>query len=126
MPHKFKIIWRKNDKFVVQFLYNTEIMVWSASYRTKSSAKNLIEIVKKNASGAAIVDLSRSEATAGYQFEIVQSKNGQFYVRFVASNGEPMLVSETYRERRNALACAESIAANAAPAQVEDLTYAGQ
>ncbi len=120
MPHKFKIVARKNDQFGVQFLYNSEIMVWSESYKGKSSAKNCIESIKKNAPSAAVVDLSKDETGSGYRFEIVESKSGQFYTRFVASNGETMVISETYPDKRNAINCAESVAKNAPAAEVTD------
>lgn len=120
MPHKFKIVSRKNDQFGVQFLYNSEIMVWSESYKAKSGAKNCIESIKKNAPGASIVDLSKGESGSGYRFEIVEAKNGQFYTRFIASNGEPMVVSETYPDKRNAISCAESVAKNAPAAEITD------
>ena len=120
MPHKFKIVSRKNDQFGVQFLYNSEIMVWSESYKGKASASNCIESLKKNAPGAAIVDLTKDETGSGYRFEIVGSKDGQFYNRFVASNGETMVRSETYTDKRNAISCARSVAKNAPAAAVED------
>lgn len=118
--HKFKIVDRKDGQFGVQFLYNTEIMVWSESYRQKSSATNCIESLKKNAPGAAIVDLTRDEEAKGYRFEIVKSKNDQFFVRFVASNGETMVISETYTDKRNAINCANSVKTRAADAPLAD------
>ena len=120
MPHKFKIVSRKNDQYGVQFLYNSEIMVWSESYKGKSSATNCIESIKKNAPGSAVVDLTKDDKGSGYRFEIVESKNGQFFVRFVASNGETMVISETYTDKRNAMNCAVSVAKNAPAAAVED------
>ncbi len=120
--HKFKIVDRKDGQFGVQFLYNSEIMVWSESYKQKSSATNCIDSIKKNAPGAAIVDLSKDEQGKGYRFEIAKSKNDQFFVRFVASNGEPMVISETYTDKRNAINCAQSIQKNAPDAPVEDDT----
>ncbi|MCT8997971.1 YegP family protein [Chelativorans intermedius] len=120
MPHKFKIVSRKDDQFGVQFLYNSEIMVWSESYKAKSSAKNCIDSIKRNAPGAPIVDLTKDESGSGYRFEIAGSKNGEFFTRFVASNGETMVRSETYTDKRNAINCAESIAKNAPDAPVED------
>jgi len=120
MPHKFKIVSRKNDQYGVQFVYNSEIMVWSESYKGKSSATNCIESIKKNAPGAAVVDLTKDDKGSGYRFEIVESKNGQYFVRFVASNGETMVISETYTDKRNAVNCATSVAKNAPAAAVED------
>ena len=122
MPHKFKIVDRKNDQFGVQFVYNSEVMVWSESYKGKASAKNCIESIKKNAPKAPVVDLSKGETGKGYRFEIVKSKNDQFYLRFVAANGEPMVISETYTDKRNAQKCAASVAKNGPAAAVEDAT----
>ncbi len=120
--HKFKIIERKNDQFGVQFVYNSEVMVWSESYKGKASATNCIESIKKNAPGAAVVDLTKDEEGKGYRFEIVGSKDGQFYVRFVASNGEPMVISETYKAKASAQNCIDSVKKNGPGAPTEDLT----
>ena len=120
--HKFKIKDRKNDQFGVQFVYNAEVMVWSESYKGKASAKNCIESLKKNAPGAAVADLSRNEKATGYRFEIVASKDDQFYVRFMAPNGEPMVISETYKSKSSAKNCIESVKKNAPDAPVEDDT----
>ncbi|MDB5523132.1 MAG: hypothetical protein JWM58_895 [Rhizobium sp.] len=86
--HKFKILKAANDQFRVQFLYNSEVMVWSENYASKASARNCIESIKKNAPGAATVDVSKDETGSGYRFEIVESKDGEHFVRFRASNGE--------------------------------------
>lgn len=117
--HKFKIVDRKDGQFGVQFLYNSEVMMWSESYKQKSSATNCIESTRKNAPGAMIVDLSKDEDGKGYRFEIVKSKNDQFFVRFVASNGEPMMISESYTDKRNAIKCATSIKERATQAPIE-------
>ncbi|WP_029042137.1 YegP family protein [Cucumibacter marinus] len=118
--HKFKIVARKNDQFGVQFVYNAEIMVWSESYTSKSSAQNCIDSIKKNAPDAAVADLTKDEDAKGYRFEIVASKDDQFFVRFVASNGETMVRSETYTSKSSAKNCVESVKKNAPGAPVED------
>lgn len=120
--HKFKIVARKDGQFGVQFLYNSEIMVWSESYKGKASAKNCIESMKKNVVDAAIADHSKGEDASGYRFEVVPSKDGQFYVRFVASNGETMVRSETYTTKASANNCVASVIKNAPDAPVEDET----
>jgi uncharacterized protein len=107
--HRFKIVGRKNDQFGVQFSYNSEIMVWSESYKSKASAKNCIASLKKNAPGAPVVDLSQGEEGKGYRFEIEKSKDGQFYVRFRASNNEIMVRSETYKSKSSAKNCIQSL-----------------
>ena len=95
MPHKFKIVDRANGQTGVQFVYNAEIVFWSESYKAKASAENCIESLKKNAPGAATADLTEGETESGYHFEIDKAKNGETYVRFVASNGETMVRTET-------------------------------
>jgi uncharacterized protein YegP (UPF0339 family) len=120
MAYKFKIVTRKNGQFGVQFIYNSEIMVWSESYTSKASAKNCIESLNKHAPTAPVIDLSKGEEGSGYRFEIVKSKDGQFYNRFVASNGETMVRSETYTDKRNAKSCAASVAKNGPSAPIED------
>lgn len=120
--HKFKIVARKDGQFGVQFVYNSEIMVWSESYKGKASAKNCIESMKKNVGDAAIADHANGEDASGYRFEIVPSKNDQFFVRFVASNAETMVISETYTSKASAKNCVASVIKNAPDAPVEDET----
>jgi len=122
MAHKFKIVDRKNDQFGVQFVYNAEIMVWSESYKGKASAQNCIDSIKKNAPGAATADLTKGEEAKGYRFEIVGSKDDQFFVRFVAPNGETMVQSETYTSKASAQNCVDSVKKNAPDAPTEDET----
>lgn len=122
MAHKFKIVDRANDQFGVQFVYNSEIIVWSESYKAKASATNCIESIKKNAPDADVADLTKDEDAKGYHFEIVASKDDQFFVRFVASNGETMVISETYTSKTNAKNCIESVKKNSPDAPVADET----
>jgi len=118
--HKFKIVRRKDGQFGVQFCYNSEIMVWSENYKGKASAQNCIASLKKNAPEAAVVDLTGGEEGAGYRFEIDKSKDGQFYVRFRAANGEIMVRSETYVSKSSAKNCIKSVKERGADAPVVD------
>ena len=120
--HKFKILNAANDQFRIQFLYNSEVMVWSENYASKTSAKNCIESIKKNAGGAATIELSKDETGSGYRFEIVESKDGEHFVRFKASNGESMVRSETYASKASAKNCIESVKKNGPDAEVIDET----
>lgn len=120
--HKFKIVGAANDQFRVQFVYNAEVMVWSENYASKASAKNCIESIKKNAPGAAVVDLTKEETGKGYRFEIAEAKNGETFVRFVAANGEPMVISETYKSKSSAKNCIESVKKNSPGAETVDET----
>lgn len=109
MSHKFKIVAAKGDQFRVQFLYNSEIMVWSENYKGKASAQNCIASIKKNGPDAPTFDLTKDEEAKGYRFEIAGSKDGQFFVRFVASNGETMVRSELYKAKASAQNCIKSV-----------------
>lgn len=122
MPHRFKIVSRKNEQFGVQFVYNSEVIVWSESYTGKSSAKNCIESLKKHAPDAPTVDLTKDEKGSGYRFEIAGSKDGQTYVRFVASNGETMVRSETYKSKTSAKNAIASVKKNGPGAETVDET----
>ncbi|OJF95054.1 hypothetical protein AX760_04300 [Pararhizobium antarcticum] len=120
--HKFKILKNEKGEYRTQFVYNSEVMVWSENYASKASAKNCIESLKKNAPGAATVDLSKEETGSGYRFEIVESKDGQHFVRFKASNGETMVRSETYASKASAKNCIDSVKKNGPDAPTEDET----
>lgn len=120
--HKFKIVAAAKDQFRVQFVYNAEVMVWSENYASKASAKDCIASIKKNAPGAAVIDLTKDETGKGYRFEIAEAKNGETFVRFIAANGEPMVVSETYKSKSSAKNCVESVKKNAPGAETVDET----
>jgi hypothetical protein len=118
MPHRFKIVSRANG----QFVYNAEIIFWSESYTGKSSATNCIDSLKSHAPGASTADLTNGEEGKGYRFEIVGSKDGQTYVRFVASNGETMVRTETYTSKSSSKNAIESLQKNGPDAEVVDET----
>lgn len=120
MAHKFKITAAKNGEFVAKFVYNSETMVWSETYKSKASAQNCIESIKKNAPGAAIVDLTKGEEGKGYRFELVASKDGQTFVRFVAANNETMVRSETYKSKSSAKNCIKSVQERGPKAETVD------
>jgi len=120
--HRFKVTSSKGGQFVAKFVYNAETMLWSESYEAKASAHNCIESLKKNAPAAPVVDMTKEETGKGYRFEVAGSKDGQFFVRFVAANGETMVRSETYTRRASALKCIASLKARAVAAEtVEEL-----
>jgi uncharacterized protein YegP (UPF0339 family) len=120
MAHKFNITDAANDQFKFDFSYNSEKIFWSENYKQKASAKNAIESLKKNAPDAITVDLSKDETGSGYRFEIVASKDGQHFVRFVASNGETMARTETYASKASAKNAIESLKKNGPDADVID------
>lgn len=54
------------------------------------------------------------------QFEIHRASGGQFYWRIVASNGQVLATSETYYNKADAQAAAESVQRGAASAPLYD------
>lgn len=120
MPHSFKITSAKGGQFVAKYVYNAETIFWSENYAGKDSAKNAIASLKKNAPGAAVADVSKGEDGKGYRFEIVASKDGQHFVRFVASNNETMVRTETYKSKSSARNAIESLKKRAADTPVVD------
>jgi uncharacterized protein YegP (UPF0339 family) len=122
MPHKFKIVSAKGGQFRVQFGYNGEVMLWTENYASKGSAENAIESLKKNAPKASVVDMTKGEDGKGYRFEMVASKDGQTFVRFVAQNGETMYRSETYKSKASARNCIASTQKNGPGAATLDET----
>ena len=118
MAHKFKITGAASDQFKFAFVYNAETIFWSENYKQKQSAKSAIESLKKNAPDAATVDLSTNEEGKGYRFEIVASKDAQHFVRFIASNGEPIVRTETYASKSSAKNAIASLKKNGPGADV--------
>lgn len=120
--YKFKIKDAAIGQYRVQFVYNSEVMVWSENYTTKANAQNCINSIKLNAPFAPIVDTTVGETGYGYRFEIYLDKAGEYRTRFKASNGEIMVWSEGYSVKQNAKNCAVSVRANAPSAPVVDET----
>jgi len=58
MPHVFKIVAAKAGEYRVQFVYNSEVIFWTENYKSKASAKNAIDSLKKNGPKAETVDES--------------------------------------------------------------------
>jgi len=120
LAHKFKIVSRANGQFGAQFVYNSEVIFWSENYTGKASAQNCIDSLKKNAPAAPTADLTAGEDASGYHFEIDKAKNGETYVRFVASNGETMVRTETYSSKSSSKNAIESLQKNGPGADVVD------
>ena len=122
--YAFRIVDAANGQYRVRFTYNSEIMVWSENFTTKDAAKRNISSLKANAPGAPIVDLTIGESGSGYRWEVAKSSDGQYFTRFVASNGETMVRSERYTQKHNAKNCASSVSNNAGSARIIDETKA--
>ncbi|MFZ2102375.1 MAG: DUF1508 domain-containing protein [Oricola sp.] len=64
--------------------------------------------------------MTKEEEGKGYRFEIADSKDGQTFVRFVASNGETMVRTETYTSKSSSKNAIESLKKNGPGAEVVD------
>lgn len=124
--HQFKIVPAKDGQFRVQFVYNAEVIVWSENYKSKTSAKNCIASLQKNAPTAAVADLSEKQTATGYRFEVVAGKKDGFFIRFVARNGETMVISENYAAKKSALNAVESVKKNGPKAAIVDESLAAK
>ena len=64
MAHKFEISKDKAGEFRVKFKYNSEVIFSTEGYSSKSSAKDIIESIKKNAPAAMVDDTTVAAAPA--------------------------------------------------------------
>ena len=58
MAHKFVIKHSSNGEYVASFEYNGEKIFWTETYKTKASAQNAIDSIKKNGPDAPVEDNS--------------------------------------------------------------------
>jgi uncharacterized protein YegP (UPF0339 family) len=56
VAHKFQIYKDKAGEFRVRFVYNAETIFSTEGYKSKASAQNAIESIKKNGPGAPTED----------------------------------------------------------------------
>ena len=58
MAHRFEIRTNKAGEYVAYFLYNSETIFWTEGYKSKASAQNAIDSIKKNGPGAEVTEKS--------------------------------------------------------------------
>ena len=58
MAHKFVIKHSSNGEYIASFEYNGEKVFWTETYKSKASAQNAIDSIKKNGPGAPTEDNS--------------------------------------------------------------------
>ncbi|MCC7296946.1 MAG: YegP family protein [Bacteroidia bacterium] len=86
---------------------NGEPILGSEGYKAKDSALNGVESVRKNSAD-------------GDKFERKTAANGKFYFNLKASNGQVVGTSQMYASEASRDNGIESVAKNAAAAEVED------
>ncbi len=110
MAAKFEVTTRKNGEFQFNLkAANSQTILSSEGYTTKSACMNGVESVRKNS--------AREGA-----FEIKEAKNGQHYFVLKATNGQIVGQSEMYASVSGMKNGIESVRKNAPEAVVEDLT----
>lgn len=99
---------------------NGEVIATSEVYTTEAACKNGIESVKKNAAVAGVEDqtVEGFEKVKHPKFEMYEDNAGEFRFRLKATNGEVIAVSEGYKAKAGCKNGIESVAKNAADAEV--------
>lgn len=92
---------------------NNEIILQSEGYKTKQSAENGIESVRKN-------------APIDEQYNRLNATNGQYYFVLTAANNQVIGVSETYTTKAARENGIEAVKQEAPCAPLEDLTEGDQ
>jgi len=90
----------------------------SEIYKSDASCLNGIESVKKcSAGGIQDLTVENGEVVKHPKFELYQDKAGEYRFRLKARNGEIILVSEGYKEKKSCLNGIESVKKNAPDAE---------
>jgi uncharacterized protein YegP (UPF0339 family) len=110
MAGKFELKKSKDGQFMFNLkASNGQVILTSELYKTKPSAENGIESVRKNS--------AREGA-----FEVKNNAKGEPYFILKASNGQEVGRSEYYASKASLENGIESVKKNAPDAKVEDLT----
>ena len=98
---------------------NGQVIGTSEIYKADASCLNGIESVRKCSAGG-IEDLTEEPVVKVKhpKFEVYQDKAGEFCFRLKARNGEIILASEGYKEKKSCLNGIESVKKNAPDAEV--------
>ena len=97
---------------------NGQVIGTSEIYKSDNSCLNGIDSVKRCCAGG-IMDLTEegAEAVKHPRFEVYNDKAGEFRFRLKARNGEIILSSEGYKEKKTCLNGIESVKKNAPEAE---------
>ncbi len=110
MAAKFEITTRKNGEFQFNLkAANSQTILTSEGYTTKSACMNGVESVRKN-------------STREGAFETREAKNGQYYFVLKATNGQIIGQSEMYASASGMTGGIESVKKNAPVAEIDDQT----
>ena len=98
---------------------NGQVIGTSEIYKADASCLNGIESVRKCSAGG-IQDLTEEngEKVKHPKFEVYLDKAGEYRFRLKARNGEIILASEGYKEKKSCLSGIESVKKNAPEAEI--------
>lgn len=98
---------------------NGQVIGSSEIYKSDASCLNGIDSVKRCSAGG-IQDLTDENAAPVKhpKFEVYQDKGGEYRYRLKARNGEIILASEGYKEKKSCLNGIESVKKNAPDAEI--------
>ena len=99
---------------------NGQVIATSQVYKRKETCLKGVESVRKNAPAAGVEDqtVEGFEVLKHPKFEVYQDKAGEYRFRLKARNGEIILASEGYKEKKSCLSGIESVKKNAPDAEV--------
>lgn len=110
MEGKYRIYKGRNGKHYWQLkASNGQVILQSQAYASKSSAEDGIASVRKNCKSNKCYDLKKA-------------KNGQHYFNLMATNGQVIGTSETYKRPSSARNGIESVMRNGKTKRVDDET----
>lgn len=119
MAAKFEVYTDKKGEFRFRLkAANGEPIGSSEGYASKAGCTNGVEAVRKHSAKAEIVSEGEGKCP---KFEVYADKKGDFRFRLLASNGEPILASESYKAKSSAVAGCEAVKKAVAAAEIVEV-----
>lgn len=98
---------------------NGQVIGTSEIYKADASCLNGIDSVRRcSAGGIEDLTVEDAEKVKHPKFEVYQDKAGEYRFRLKARNGEIILASEGYKEKKSCLNGIESVRKNAVDAEI--------
>lgn len=98
---------------------NGQVVGTSEIYKADASCLNGIESVRKcSVGGIQDLTVEDGEKVKHPKFEVYQDKSGEYRFRLKARNGEIILASEGYKEKKSCLSGIDSVKKNAPDAEI--------
>lgn len=104
---------------------NGEVVATSEAYTSLSACKKGIASVQRNAS-SDVEDLTAKEGkkVKGAKYEVYKDKRGEYRFRLKATNGQIVVVGESYKAMANCMNGIKSIKTGAPKAAIVDMRKA--